>query len=163
MKFSTWIKTAAATISAALLSACNLAVQEIKPGLTTAAEVKARMGEPGFLHVNSDGTVTWEYSRQPNGVHCYMITLGNNQIVEKLEQVLTEANYARLRDGMTPDEVRRLLGAPGSKVVFNNLREVIWEWRIEDMPPTEETYFMVHFDLDSGGLKRTSKRVAMRG
>jgi hypothetical protein len=92
-----------------------------------------------------------------------MITMGNNQIVAKLEQVLNEANYARLRDGMTRDEVRRLLGAPGSKVVFDNLREDIWEWRIEGVPPTEETYFMVHFDLDSGGVKKTSKRVAMKG
>lgn len=163
MKFSTWISSAAATISAALLSACDVAVQEIQPGVTTAAEVKARMGEPEFLHANSDGSVTWEYSRQPSGVHCYMITLGSNQIVEKLEQVLTEANYARLHDGMTREEVRRLLGAPGSKVVFDNLREDIWEWRIEGIPPTEETYFMVHFDLGSGGVKKTSKRVAMKG
>ena len=163
MKISTWLSTAAATISAALLAACDVAVQEIQPGVTTAAEVKARMGEPGFLHANSDGTVTWEYSRQPSGVHCTMITMGNNQIVAKLEQVLNEANYARLRDGMTRDEVRRLLGAPGSKVVFDNLREAIWEWRIEGVPPTEETYFMVHFDLDSGGVKKTSKRVAMKG
>ena len=97
MKIATWLSTAAATISAALLAACDVAVQEIQPGLTTAAEVKARMGEPGFLHANSDGTVTWEYSRQPSGIHCYMITMGNNLIVEKLEQVLTEANLQRAR------------------------------------------------------------------
>ena len=163
MRISTWIGTAAATIGTALLSACDVAVQEIQPGITSAAEVKARMGQPGFLHANSNGTTTWEYTRQPSGIHCYMITIGSNQIVEKLEQVLTEANYARIRDGMSHEEIRRLLGAPGSKVVFDNLGEAVWEWRIEGIPPTDETYFMVHFDLGSGGVKKTSKRVATKG
>lgn len=163
MNIPTWLSTAAATISTVLLAACDVAVQEIQPGVSTATEVKARMGEPGFLHTNSDGTVTWEYSRQPSGVHCYMITMGSNQIVEKLEQVLIEANYARVHEGMAREEVRRLLGAPGSKVVFENLHEDIWEWRIEGMPPTDETFFMVHFDLNTGGVKKTSKRVAMKG
>jgi hypothetical protein len=64
---------------------------------------------------------------------------------------------------MTRDEIRRLLGAPGSKVVFDNLGEDIWEWRVAGMPPMDETYFMVHFDLNNGGVKKTSKRVATKG
>ncbi len=47
--------------------------------------------------------------------------------------------------------------------MFNNLREEIWEWRIEGMPPMDETYFMVHFDVNTGGVKKTSKRVAPKG
>jgi hypothetical protein len=27
----------------------------------------------------------------------------------------------------------------------------------------DETYFMVHFDTDNGGVKKTSKRVAVKG
>jgi hypothetical protein len=92
-----------------------------------------------------------------------MITFGNDQIVKSMEQVLNDKNYAKVRDGLSKDDVRRLLGAPGSKVVFDNLREEIWEWRVEGMPPTEETYFMVHFDTGHGGVKKTSKRIAMRG
>ena len=45
----------------------------------------------------------------------------------------------------------------------DNLGEEIWEWRIEGTPPMDETYFMVHFDLGSGGVKKTSKRVVQRG
>lgn len=107
--------------------------------------------------------MTWEYSRQPSGVQCYMITLGPDRIVRRLEQVLDEANYARARPGLRPDEVRRLYGQPASKAVFDNLGEEIWEWRIEGVPPTEESYFMVHFDLGDGRLKKTSKWVAARG
>ena len=164
MKASGWIGSALAAVASALLPACDMVnMQEIKPGITTATEVRARLGEPGFEFRNSDGSVTWEYTRQPSGTSCYMITLDKAQVVRSLEQVLNEANYAKVRDGMSKDDVRRLLGAPGSKVVFDNLREEIWEWRVEGMPPTEETYFMVHFDTGHGGVKKTSKRIAMRG
>lgn len=164
MKLSAWITTAATALATALLPACDgVNLQEIKPGITTAAEVRARMGEPGFQHWNDDGTATWEYSRQPSGMQCYMISFDRTQVVSKIEQVLNDANYAKVRDGMAKDDVRRLLGAPASKVVFDNLKEEIWEWRIEGMLPTDETYFMVHFDTRHGAVKKTSQRVAVRG
>jgi len=160
MKLPAWI----AAIATALLPACDAVnLPEIKPGITTASEVESRMGKLGFEFQNDDGSVTWEYSRQPAGTTCYMITIGSDRIVDKLEQVLTEANFARVREGMSRDEIRRLLGKPAAKVVFDNLGEDIWEWRIEGMPPMDETYFMVHFDLSSGGVKKTSKRVVQRG
>ncbi|MGV0952664.1 MAG: outer membrane protein assembly factor BamE domain-containing protein, partial [Azonexus sp.] len=99
---------------------------------------------------------------QPAGVHCYMITLGPDQIVRKLDQVLTEASYAKAREGMTRDQIRRLLGRPASSVVFDNLREEVWEWHIEGTPHNEETYFNVYFDTTSGLLKKAGKRVAMK-
>ena len=164
MKLPTWISAAASAIVAAALPACDYVnLKEIKPGVTTQADVRSRMGEPGFIHWNDDGTATWEYARQPNGSSCYMITIGQDHVVAKVEQVLNDANYAKVRVGMSKDDIRRLLGAPGSKQTFENLREEIWEWRIEGMPPMDETYFMVHFDTDSGGVKKTSKRVAVKG
>jgi hypothetical protein len=164
MKPSNWISAAIAAIATAILPGCDTAVlQEIKPGITTAVEVRARMGNPGFEFRNEDGSVTWEYTRQPAGVHCYMITIGADQIVRKLDQVLTEANYAKAREGMTRDQVRRLLGRPANSVVFDNLREEIWEWKIEGTPHNEETYFNAHFDTGSGLLKKAGKRVAMKG
>jgi len=63
---------------------------------------------------------------------------------------------------MTRSASRTACG-PGSRVGLENLKEEVWEWRIEGTPPTEETYFMVHFDTTHGGVKKTSKRVAMRG
>ena len=164
MKLPAWISAAASAIVAAALPACDYVnLKEIKPGVTTQAEVRSRMGEPGFIHWNDDGTATWEYARQPNGSSCYMITFGQDYVVAKVEQVLNEANYGKVRVGMSKDDIRRLLGAPGSKQTFDNLREEIWEWRIEGMPPMDETYFMVHFDIDNGSVKKTSKRVAPKG
>ncbi|MDP2881674.1 MAG: hypothetical protein Q8N89_08855 [Azonexus sp.] len=159
MKLPAWITTAATAVIAALPGCDYVNMQEMKPGITTQAEVRTRMGDPGFVHWNDDGTATWEYARQPNGTHCYMITFTNNQVVSKIEQVLNDANYGKVRVGMSKDDIRRLFGAPATKQVFANLGEEIWEWRIEGMPPMEETYFMVHFDTDNGGVKKTSSRV----
>ncbi|MCL2635687.1 MAG: hypothetical protein FWD50_03535 [Betaproteobacteria bacterium] len=156
--------TLASLLVAALLPACDaINLPRIQPGVTTAAEVLERMGEPGYRHGNDDGTATWEYSRQPNGIHCYMISFDRQQVVSRLEQVLNDANYARVQPGMRHDEIRRLLGAPGSRTVYKNLGEEVWEWRIEGMPPIDETYFMVHFDTASDTVKKTSRRVEARG
>jgi outer membrane protein assembly factor BamE (lipoprotein component of BamABCDE complex) len=156
--------TLASLLAAALLPACDAVnLPQIEPGVTTAAEVLHRMGEPGYRHGNDDGTATWEYSRQPNGVHCYMISFDPQQVVSHLEQVLNDANYARVQPGMSRDAIRRLLGAPGSRTPFRNLGEEVWEWRIEGMPPIDETYFMVHFDSQSGLVKKTSRRVEAKG
>lgn len=164
MNRSNWIPAALAAITAAILPACDLVVlPEIKPGVTTGGEVRAKMGNPGFEFTNNDGTVTWEYTRQPAGVHCYMITLGPDQVVRKLEQVLNESNYAKAREGMTRDQIRRLLGKPANRMVFDNLREEVWEWHIEGMPHNELTYFNVHFDTGSGLVKKAGKRVEVRG
>lgn len=164
MKLPTWIHAAASVLAAAVLPACDgFNLQEIRPGVTTQAEVRARMGEPAFIHWNDDGSSTWEYNRQPAGSHCYMISFGRDLVVSRVEQALNAANYARIVPGLSKDDVRRILGAPGSKAVFGNLGEEIWEWRIEGMPPTEETYFMVHFDLGHGAVKKTSQRVQQKG
>ena len=164
MNLSRWITTASAAVASVLLPACDAVnLNEIWPGITTAAEVKARMGEPGFIHHDNDGTAIWEYSRQPQGVQCYMIAFDGKDVVTRMDQVLNDANYARITDGLSKDDVRRILGAPATKVVFNNLREEIWEWRIEGVPSTEETYFAVHFDTGHGAVKKTSRRVAMKG
>jgi hypothetical protein len=164
MKKTNWISAALAAISAAILPACDIIVlPEIKPGITTGVEVRAKMGNPGFEFRNEDGTVTWEYTRQPAGVHCYMITLGPDQVVRKLEQVLNESSYAKAREGMTRDQVRRLLGKPANKMVFDNLREEVWEWKIEGVPPNQPTFFNVYFDTGSGLVKKAGKRVEAVG
>lgn len=164
MKLPGWITTATAALAAAVLPACDgLTLQELKPGISTAAEVRSRMGNPQYEHKNDDGTVTWEFNRQPNGTECHMLTFDANQVLVRIEQVLTAEYQARVREGMSKDEVRRLLGKPGKVQTFANLGEEVWDWRVAGNIPTEETYFHVHFDLADGRVRKTSKRVEIRG
>ena len=164
MKLPGWITTATAALVAAVLPACDgLTLQELKPGVSTAAEVRSRMGNPGYEHRNDDGTVTWEYNRQPNGTECHMLTFDANQVLVKIEQVLTADYQARVKEGMDREEVRRLLGKPGLVQVFKNLDEEVWDWRVAGTLPTEETHFHVHFGLADGLVRKTSRRVEAKG
>ena len=80
MKLPVWIATAATALCAALLPACDsFNLNAIHPGTTTAAEVRDRLGPPGYVHWHDDGTLVWEYSRQPAGIQCYMMP-GNDDI-----------------------------------------------------------------------------------
>lgn len=164
MKTPHWLNVAITAITAAILPACDaINLKELEPGVTTAAEIRSRMGEPAMEYRNPDGTVTWEYTRQPQGTDCYMITIGTDQILRAVDQVLTEANLARVVAGMDRDEVRRLLGAPGSKTTYRNSQEEVWDWRVAGTIPTDEAHFHAHFDPASGLVKRTSRRVETRG
>lgn len=159
-----WLSTAITVICAAFLPACiqgNL--QAIKPGISTSAEVRSRLGPPTTEYPNEDGSVTWEYNHQPGGTACHMITFGADQVVLKVEQVLTEANLARVQEGMTKDQVQRLLGRPGAITTFERLGEEVWDWRVAGTLPIEEAHFHVHFDAATGLVKKTSRRVEQKG
>ena len=138
------------------LSACDtFVIEKIRPGVTTAYEVRDLLGAPGIEWRNEDGTRTWEYTRQPEGVACYMVTIGGDDIVKAVDQVITESNMARIEPGWSKDQVRRLLGAHRSAVSFELKQEEVWDWNI---PPEygERVRFNVHFD-PRGMVVRTSR------
>ncbi|MCB1887858.1 MAG: hypothetical protein KDH20_09650 [Rhodocyclaceae bacterium] len=143
-------------LSALGIGACDVFdIEAIRPGVTTAVEVRDRLGAPNTEWRNEDGSLTWEYSRQPEGVTCYMITIGTDRIVRTVEQVITEAHMARIQPGWTQEQVRRLLGRQRSVEQFDLKQEVVWDWNI----PREfgdETFFNVHFDR-AGVVVRTSR------
>lgn len=164
MKLPAWISATAAALSVAVLPACDSnALRDFQPGVTAAAEIRARLGEPHFEHRHGDGSVTWEYGRQPNGTECHMLTLGTDGVLLRIEQALDDAHLARVQAGMDRDEIRRLLGKPGSVTTFERQAEEVWDWRVAGMIPTEEAHFHVHFDTASGLVKKTSRRVEARG
>lgn len=164
MKLPTWIAALFSALAGALLPACDAVnLPEIRPGSTTQAEVRSRMGEPGFIHHDADGSITWEYSRQPAGKTCYMIRFDRQQIVRDVEQVLHRNNLARAMPGLNKNEIRRLYGQPASQQIFDNLDQEVWEWRIEGDFPTEETFFSVYFGLADGLVRKSGQRVEPKG
>lgn len=131
------------------IPACDyFALQELKPGVSTAQDVRQKMGAPNQEWRNEDGSVTWEYSRQPEGVDCYMATIGPDQILRGMEQVLTEANFARIQPGMTPQEVQRRLGKPARKEFFELKQQHVWSWLTDRRTPGQKVYFTVTFNQD---------------
>lgn len=130
---------------------------QLKPGLSTAQEVRERLGPPAAEWPNPDGGVTWEYPRGPEGFKCWMLTLNDRGVLQKIEQALTEENFARIENGWSAQQVRRLLGKPAGETTFPLKSEVVWEWRIEPSSPGNNAFFHVHFSL-TGYVTGTSRR-----
>lgn len=141
-------------VLAAFLPACDsVNLDKLKPGATTMAQTREIMGPPTMEWQEVDGSVTWEYPRTPNGVVNYMIDFGPDKVLRAVRQVLTEANFARVREGMTREQVRRLLGQPASEQYYPLKKEYVWDWKTK----TESAYdyfFDVYFD-EQGRVTRT--------
>ncbi|WP_170285862.1 outer membrane protein assembly factor BamE domain-containing protein [Propionivibrio limicola] len=148
---------------AAVLPACDsVNLEKIRPGRTTMQEVHQIMGPPTTEWLDNDGTTTWEYPRTPNGIVNYMIDFGPDKIVREVRQILTEENFANVREGMTREQIRRLLGKPAHEFYFSLKKEHVWDWKTKEEAGYTH-FFNVHFD-ESGHVVRTSTNfVAVSG
>lgn len=142
------------------LPACDgYILAQLKPGLS-AAQVQELMGRPSMEWRHEDGSQTWEYTRQPEGMRCYMLTLSAQGVLQQVEQVITPENLARIRPGLSQDQVRRLLGKPRSVQFFSLKQEEVWDWKV-DKEITRDVFFNVHFN-PQGQVVTTSQSVDMR-
>jgi len=138
------------------LVGCDAGVSQLKPGVSSAADVRRALREPTFEWKASDGSLTWEFARGPEGTVTYMVDLGADGILKSIRQVLTDEYFAKVQPGMTRDAVRRLIGKPGQTMPFRNLQEEVWSWKYEH-GPGDPWFFNVHFAPD-GAVKRTSRQ-----
>ncbi|MFN0302874.1 MAG: hypothetical protein ACKVQU_21270 [Burkholderiales bacterium] len=136
------------------LNACDYKVRELKPGKSTANEVRDVLGAPSNEWKASDGSRQWEFARGPQGTVTYMAFIGPDDVLRELHQVLSSSWFAKLQPGMGKNEVRKLIGRPGETMSFPARREEVWTWRYEDGPAVQYQ-FNAHFDLD-GRLVQTS-------
>jgi hypothetical protein len=142
----------------ASLFGCDVRMLDLKPGVSTATEVKSAMGQPTFEWKEPDGTLTWEFPRGPMGSVTYMVTIRPDGVLKEIRQVLTQEYFARIRPGLTKEEVRRLIGKPGETMTFPAKKEEVWSWRYE--PGAGETWqFHVHFGLDGRVVTTSANRI----
>jgi len=135
-----------------LASACaNFA--GISPG-TPAQQIQSTFGAPGTVWKNPDGSEVWEYPLGPVGVQTYMITMGSNQAVREVHQVLSAEYLDKVRSGMSRDEVRRLIGKPRETAFFPARDEEVWTWRIQEFNFRYRRFHAL-FDRTTGILRST--------
>ncbi len=140
----------------ALMGACDfIAQRDLRPGQSTVEEVRKLMGKPGTIWEERDGSQVFEYARGPEGSETWMVEIGPDGVYRGMENALAPGNLARVRAGMSRDDLRRMLGKPGSEESFPALGEVVWTWRVKgDVVATE----MFHAHLDAQGrVVRTSR------
>ncbi|MCB1933025.1 outer membrane protein assembly factor BamE [Accumulibacter sp.] len=147
---------------ALVFAACDAdRLSKLKPGSSSGDEVRKLMGQPTLEWVDADGTRVWEYPRTPEGIVNYMLVIGPDNVLREVRQVLTEENFARVRPGMSSDEVRYMLGRPAHEVYFSLKQEKVWDWKTK-VEPGMTWYFNVHFNND-GVVTRTSTSFVGQG
>jgi len=125
------------------------------PVFSTETEVLAQRGKPTRIWENEDGSRTLEYATQPNGYTCWMYIVDFDGLVLSQFDALSDVNRQRVKAGMTPDQVRRLLGEQRTIQYFPNSKEEVWDWNIRnEYPDLLATRFNVHFV--GGVVNRTS-------
>jgi outer membrane protein assembly factor BamE (lipoprotein component of BamABCDE complex) len=140
------------------LLGCDARMSELKPGVSTATEVKSIMGQPAFEWKEPDGTVTWEFPRGPSGSVTYMVDLRPDGVLKAIRQVLIEAYFAKIQPGLSQDEVRKLIGKPAETMTFPLKKEEVWSWKFEQ-GSGEKWHYHVHFDLGGKVVTATRNRV----
>ena len=146
-----------ALLSSMLLAACaSYGGSGLKPGEARLEDVQALMGAPAMRWQDADGSIQLAYPRGPAGFDTFMVRLGSDGRLQSITNVLEPAGFARLRPGMTKDEVLRVLGPPdhGSTVYFKARDELVWDWRVR-YALAEPSRFQVLFDNTSGAVRST--------
>lgn len=120
------------TILAALLVAgcAGYGGSDLKPGESTLPDVIASMGAPAMTWKNPDGSEQLAYPRGPEGTQTFMAYLGPNGKLLRIEKVLEDAQFHRVRSGMHKDEVLRILGPSGERWTqfYARRNEIAWSW-----------------------------------
>lgn len=139
-----------------LLSACaSYGGSGLKPGEATLAEVEATMGVPAMRWQNPDGSLQLAYPRGPAGFHTFMVEIGANGRLQSIGNVLDMKNFARIRPGMTEQQVLRILGpSTCGEAYFAARDERVWQWRyLDDFRAS--AHFMVLFDGKKAVVRST--------
>lgn len=139
-----------------------LLLKGLTPGVSSLDDVRSQMGKPETERVFDDGSRRLEYPRGPQGLNTYMVDIGPDGRLVAITQVLTAGNFAKIRIGMSEDEVRQLLGKPGQVAAFRLKQETVWSWKWLEGGVTQEAFFNVHFGPD-GRVTTTSRSDVIRG
>ncbi len=129
-------------------------LDKLAVGISSEGEVRSVMGVPETTCEDDEGTRILEYPKGPAGSRTWIFTIDPKGKLVEYHQALTPQNFARIRPGMSRDDVRRLLGKPRTVVNFNRLKEEVWDYRYLDNH--ESRFFNVHMDQTTGKVTKTS-------
>ncbi len=143
------------SIASLLLAGCAALRSPVVPNGASMPEVEAALGRPKDVLTAPGGAIEWQYPTGPIGQNTYIVTFGPDQRVAAFRQALTFDNFAKIRVGMTGDEIRLMFGRPYTTVYYRNLDEEVWSYRYL-IPVNDNRIFNVHFDRKTGQVRTTS-------
>lgn len=137
----------------------------LQPGVSTLPDVLMSMGTPAMHWKDPDGREQLAYPRGPMGTQTFMVFVAPDGKLERIEGVLDEAHFARIRpEKSTQEEILRLLGpsVPQWTAYFKARDELVWEWRYCDAWSVTAR-FDVLFDATTGLVRTTYQRPDIDG
>ena len=124
----------------------RVATGELQAGQSTVADMKLKMGEPASVYRDGDKEL-WEYPLGPEGTRTYLMTVNAQGTLEKIDQVLIDANFKRITPGMTITEVRRILGRNSKEQRFGMTpNELTHKYKFNT--GSEDQYFDVTYNAE---------------
>jgi hypothetical protein len=134
----------AATIFAVvptLLAGCATYTAYSPQGLAAGsneAEVLARMGPATARHGLPSGGTRLEFARGPMGRHTYMLDMGADGRLLRWTQVLDEAHFAQVTDGMPVQALLQHLGRPAERMGVR--QGEVWSSRVRHQSATSGVF-----------------------
>ncbi|NLD53494.1 MAG: hypothetical protein GX652_02380, partial [Burkholderiaceae bacterium] len=92
----------------------------------------------------------------PMGTQTYFVHIGPDGRYLGMERALVDSNFAKVKVGMSQDDVRRILGRQTETTSYALSGEEVWSWRYEgDAQAT--MFFNAHFDQQTKRVKRITR------
>lgn len=145
---------------AILLSACaGVGGADLKSGSAAVPDVIAALGEPAMVWKDGSGREQLAYPRGPSSSQSFMVFIGADGRLERIEQVINSENFARIKSGASDEEaVQRILGPSLLPPMLSYARnELAWEWRYMNIL-NQRAFFGVLFDASTGLVRTTYQR-----
>jgi hypothetical protein len=143
-------------LGCATLSGCVALFLTLEPGVSRKEQVLAKYGTPDEIRQRADGSIVYEYPREPEGRENYRVTLSPDGTLRSVEQLIDEPYFARLQPGMTREQVLEILGRPSAYEAYPRLAETVILWNFTDFG-SKRMQFNAHFDERTGLLTHTSR------
>jgi hypothetical protein len=103
-------------------------MQPPQPG-DALADVRQRLGEPTAEHPLQGGRLRLEYATGPFGKHTWMADFDAQGRLQTFEDVLTEAQFARIEAGISTEQLRLQLGRPSRVWAVRYHDQTVWSYR----------------------------------
>lgn len=132
----------------------EIGLDKLAKGVSSEGDVRTVMGQPETVWEEDDGSRALQYPKGPEGARTWEFLIDKEGKLKDYRQLLTQENFARVKAGLSKDEVRRMLGKPRSVAQYKRKNEEVWDWRYQDA--TMPRFFNVHFDMTSGKVTGTT-------